>query len=219
MQNSSLAQTGFEISVPETSGIIRAPGEQPGNCQRSGGIGWIMREWRIRCPTSSRLRRAADRDHWCDDQPGDGRWRAGAVAAPWVSADACDVAQGGAPLGAGFHRCRPRPARLWRQLKAAGRREFCQLFETRVARVDLIDDSGLPPMDGGGGSFSGEGNAAAALSDGLAGHWSRSIHTRRFRPILPAASRTSVRALGRGGFVAARHLFIDPITQFTLRNV
>src|SRR5580704_14378721 len=50
----------------------------------------------------SRLRTAANRDQRREDQPADPRQRAAAVAAPRLSADACDVAQGGAALGAGF---------------------------------------------------------------------------------------------------------------------
>src|SRR5215831_11088106 len=113
---------------------------------RTQVLAGIMREMEATMPDFlSRLRTATDRDHRRDDQPGDGRWRAGAVAAPRVSADACDVAQGGAPLGAGFYRCRARPARLWRQLKATGRREFCQLFETRVGAGSGRGDGGARP--------------------------------------------------------------------------
>src|SRR6201987_876493 len=93
----------------------------------------------------SRLRTAAYRDQRWDDQPGDRRQRAAAVATPRLSADACDVARGGAALGGGFHRRRARSARLWRQLEAAGRREFHQLFETRTGAGPRRGDGGAWP--------------------------------------------------------------------------
>src|ERR1700722_16783086 len=108
----------------------------PLDLQRNGGNDVLL---------LSRLRTAANRDQRREDQPADPRQRAAAVAAPRLSADACDVAQGGAALGAGVPRRRARSARLWRQLEAPGRREFHQLFETRTGAGPGRGDGGARP--------------------------------------------------------------------------
>src|SRR3546814_10073505 len=68
---------------------------------------------------------------WSSDVCSSDLCRAAAAASPRSSADASDLAQGGARACESLYRHRDRPARLWRQRKTAWRCGARELFEAR----------------------------------------------------------------------------------------
>src|SRR3546814_2487721 len=68
---------------------------------------------------------------WSSDVCRGGRCRAAAAASPRSSADASDLAQGGARACESLYRHRDRPARLWRARKTDWRCGARELFEAR----------------------------------------------------------------------------------------